>query len=108
MKYSYYDLGQQQEESWVVTHLRGSAANVILLDPLNFDRYRLGQPFHYTGGLYTCTPVRLQIPEAGRWYLVIDCGGYTHRVRADAVDIFPPQDATRASEADATLVEARA
>ena len=40
MKYLYYDLGEQQEGSWVVAQLRGSAANVILVDPLSFEFVR--------------------------------------------------------------------
>lgn len=90
MRYLYYDLGEQQQENWVVVHLRGSSANVILLDPLNFDRYRSGQSFVYTGGLYTRTPARVQIPRDGNWYLVIDCGGYQHHVHARDIEILRP------------------
>jgi hypothetical protein len=104
MRYLYYELGEQQEESWVIAHLRGSAANVILLDPLNFDRYRFGEPFLYTGGLYTRTPVRLQIPHDGEWYLVIDCGGYQHHVRARNIEVLTSREA----EADATHTGAAA
>lgn len=32
MKYLYYDLGEQQEGSWAVAHLRGSAANAHRLE----------------------------------------------------------------------------
>jgi len=63
MKYLYYDLGEQRQDSRVVAHLHGSAANVILVDPLNFDRYRFGQPFQYAGGFHTRTPARVRIPE---------------------------------------------
>lgn len=108
MKYLYYDLGEQEQDSHVVTHLRGSAANVILLDPLNFDRYRFGEPFQYTGGLYTRTPARLRIPRNGHWYLVIDCGGYMHRVWTKDIEILKPDESPSASEADATLVGANA
>jgi hypothetical protein len=83
MRYRYYDLGQQREYSRVVARLRGSAANVILLDPLNFYRYRSGRPFLYTGGHYRRSPVGLQIPQDGHWYLVIDHGGYKGRIRAE-------------------------
>ena len=105
MKYWYYDLGQQQKERWVVAHLRGSAANMILLDPPNFDRYRFGQPFNYArGGLFTRTPAELPIPWDGHWYLVVDCGGYTHRVHAEKVEMLEPDDSPAASEADTALV----
>lgn len=104
MKYLYYDLGDQQQDSCVVAHLRGSAANVLLLDPVNFKRYRTGLPFRYIGGLCGRTPAQLQIPQDGHWYLVIDCGGYKHRVYVDKVDVLPPDDSPPAAEADRALV----
>lgn len=106
MKYLYYDLGEQQQDSCVVVHLRGSAANVILLDPVNFDRYRFHQPFQYTGGLNARTPARLQIPHDGRWYLVIDCGGYSHRAWNENIEIQTPEESATASDADTTPVGA--
>ena len=106
MRYLYYDLGQQQQGNRVVAHLRGSAANVILLDPPNFDRYRFHQPFHYTGGLHARTPARLQIPHDGHWYLVIDCGGYSHHVWNENIEILTPDESPTAPDADATLVGA--
>jgi hypothetical protein len=108
MRYFYYDIGEQPKGTRLVAHLRGSAANVIVLDPLNFDRYRSGQPFVYTGGLYTRTPARLQLPEDGHWYLVVDCGGYTHRVGVLKVEMFPPDESLIASDLETTLVEAHA
>jgi uncharacterized protein DUF1883 len=108
MKYLYYDLGEQRQDSCVVAHLHGSAANVILVDPLNFDRYRFGQPFRYAGGLRTRTPARVRIPEDGHWYLVIDCGGYQHRVHATTIEIRAPDRSMTASESDTTLVGANA
>lgn len=104
MRYLYYDLGEQEEDNWVVAHLGGSAANVILLDALNFERYRFGRSFQYTGGLHTHTPARLQIPEGGRWYLVIDCGGYQHHVHPENIEIVTPDEVPATSDAEATLV----
>ncbi|HET6867784.1 MAG TPA: DUF1883 domain-containing protein [Solirubrobacteraceae bacterium] len=108
MKYLYYDLGEQQRDSCVVAHLRGSAANVILLDPLNFDRYRFHQAFEYTGGLYARTPARIQIPRDGHWYLVIDCGGHSHRVWNETIEILPADESPTARDDDATTVGANA
>lgn len=108
MKYLYYDLGEQQQENWIVAHLHGSAANVILLDSLNFECYRFGRPFVYTGGLCTRTPARLQIPQDGHWYLVIDCGGYQHHVHARDIEILTPDASAAAPEANPTPVGANA
>lgn len=108
MKYLYYDLGEQPQGSFVIAHLKGSAANVVLVDPPNFDRYRFGQPFLYTGGLYTRTPARLKVPRDGHWYLVIDCGGYTHHVWTKKIEILTPEESPTASEADTMLEGANA
>lgn len=109
MKYLYWDLGEQPQHGRVVVHLRGSAANVILLDPVSFDRYRHGLSFQHTGCLHTDTrrPARLQIPEDGHWYLVIDCGG-PHQVEVKKIQILPPKESPTASEADTTPVGATA
>ena len=107
MKYLYWNLGEQPQHSRVVVHLRGSAASVILLDPVNFDRYRYGLSFDHTGCLHTGSrsPARCQIPKDGHWYLIIDCGGPPH-VEVKKIEILPPKESPRASEADAALVGA--
>jgi hypothetical protein len=87
MRYAYNDLGEQPAGATVTVRLSGSASNVILLDRANYCRYRAGQPFLYTGGHYTRSPVHLEIPEEGHWYVIVDLGGYRGRVRANvAVD----------------------
>lgn len=108
MKYLYYDLGDQQQDSCVMAHLRGSAANVILLDAENYNRYRFGRPFLYVGGICGRSPVQLQVPRDGQWYLVIDCGGYKHRVSVDKVEVFPPGQSAPQTQADTTLIGAHA
>jgi hypothetical protein len=57
-------------------------ANVMLLDPENFERYRRREPFQYYGGLATVTPTRLVPPSRGRWHLAVDLGGRAGSVRA--------------------------
>jgi hypothetical protein len=93
MKYAYYDLGQQPEGSTAVVRLRGSSANVFLLDRTNFRFYRAGQDFFYHGGFHRRTPVHLPIPRDGYWYVVIDLGGHSGHVRG-TVEVLPPADAT--------------
>jgi hypothetical protein len=58
------------------------AANVQLLTPANYEEYRNGRLYHYYGGYGTTSPVRLTVPEAGHWHVVVDLGGGTGRVRA--------------------------
>jgi hypothetical protein len=91
MRYAYRHLGQQEKGSAVVVRLRGSAANVILLDPLNFSRYRAGAGFAYYGGYHRTSPVRLEVPHDGHWFVVVDLGRYTGRVRAAMEVLTSPQ-----------------
>jgi hypothetical protein len=64
--------------------LAGNAANVLLLDPNNFQHYLEGKPCTYYGGYVRTTPFRIQAPHAGRWHLVIDLGGGAGRVQASS------------------------
>ena len=58
------------------------AANVRLLDALNFARYRRGQSHRYVGGYVTQSPYLLTVPNGGQWHVVVDLGGYAGRVEA--------------------------
>ena len=76
MRYAYGDLGEQTAGSTAVVRWRGSAANVMLLDPVNFAKYRDGRtPVFYSGGGHGRSPARLSIPQDGRCYVVADFGG---------------------------------
>lgn len=58
------------------------AANVLLMDPVNYDHYRRGRKYQYYGGYATRSPVRLVVPKQGRWHVVVDLGGGAGKVRA--------------------------
>lgn len=58
------------------------AANVILLDDINFSAFRRGSRYSYFGGYYKQTPVRLMPPHEGGWHVVVHLGGYAGRVNA--------------------------
>ena len=74
-RYASYDLGELDAGDTVVVRLRGSAPNVLLLDRRNFERYRAGLRFAFVGGLQRRSPVRLQVPRDGHWYVALDLGG---------------------------------
>jgi hypothetical protein len=57
-------------------------ANVMLLDPINYEHYRKREPFKYYGGLATYTPMRMVPPHPGKWHVVVDLGGSAGSVRA--------------------------
>ena len=81
MRYLYHDLGAQPQGCTAVVRWRGSGADVLLLDPVNFSKYCRGkQPVVYSGGgRYPHPPATLSIPEDGRWYVVADLGGNSAR-----------------------------
>lgn len=91
------DLGQRRRGDIVEVTLKGSAANVRLLDSTNFSRYRNGREHRYIGGLAQKSPVRLQIPSGGHWHVVVDMqglNGTTHAgfrvIPAAALHPLPP------------------
>jgi hypothetical protein len=83
MRYACADLGEQRAGTAVTVRLTGSVSNVILIDRTNFARYRAGQGFLYEGGHFRQSPVHLEVPEDGHWYVVVDLGGYRGRVNAN-------------------------
>lgn len=58
------------------------AANVLLLNPLNYAHYTSGLPFRYYGGYADISPYRLTAPHSGQWHLAVDLGGGAGSVRA--------------------------
>lgn len=76
MNYLEYELGRREEGEIVEIELSGDAANVMLVDRSNRDKYRDGREFQYLGGHATKSPVRLGIPYHGDWWVIVDHGGY--------------------------------
>lgn len=58
------------------------AANVQLLDNVNFASYQAGRSFRYYGGYVTQSPYRIRPPRQDHWHLVVDLGGTAGSVRA--------------------------
>jgi len=88
MKFQHYDLGSLNGGEIIGVALSGNAANVRLMDSSNFNSYRNGRRHHYYGGHATRSPVRLEVPRSGHWYVVIDPGGYAGTVRS-SVNVLP-------------------
>lgn len=88
MKFQSYDLGNRSGGEIVRVTLSGNAANVCLMDSGNFQSYRSGRSYRYTGGHATRSPVMLQVPRAGHWYVTVDLGGHAGLVRS-AIEILP-------------------
>lgn len=90
MNYLQSDLGHLEAGAVVDVTLRGTEANVMLLDPVNLGRYRRDQSFDYFGGHYTRSPARIAVPHSGHWHVVVDLGGAAGRVEA-SVNVLAPR-----------------
>jgi len=66
----------------VEVSLQGNAANVMLMDAINFQNYRDGRQFTYHGGHFTRSPAVVRPPHPGQWFVVVDLGGAAGRVSA--------------------------
>lgn len=80
MQFTKHDLGHREGGEIVEIILKGNAANVRLMDSSDFQSYRSGRRHRYLGGHAKQSPVRLQIPRSGHWYVAVDMGGYKGKV----------------------------
>lgn len=88
MQFQKYDLGNLQKGQIVEVTLKGSAANVRLVDSPNFQSYKNGRRHKYYGGYVTHSPYRISVPNSGHWYVAIDLGGYSGRI-SSSVNVLP-------------------
>lgn len=87
MQFQHYDLGQKSGGEVYQITLRGSAANVRLMDSSDFQSYKRGGSHNYVGGHYKQSPVKLRVPGPGHWYIVIDLGGYAGTINSSVSQI---------------------
>ncbi len=82
LNFQHYDLGYKTAGDIVEVTLQGNAANVRLMDFLNFQSYRSGREHRYFGGLAKQSLVRIQIPTSNHRHVAIDFQGLTGTVRS--------------------------
>ena len=82
MQFQHYDLGYQNGGVTVEVTLRGTEANVLLMDNDNFHYYKNSRNYKYYGGHAKSSPVHLRIPYASNWNIAIDLGGYGGRIES--------------------------
>ena len=92
MKFIHTDLGNLDKGRIVEIVLKGNAANVQLLDSTNFNNYKNGRRYHYTGGLAKQSPVRLAVPHSGHWHVAIDMNGLRGTVNAPIPDLIDKKE----------------
>ena len=81
MNYLHTAIGNRKRGDMVEVTLT-SGANVRLMDSSNYNRFRHGQNHRYHGGLATRSPVRIEVPASGHWYVVVDMQGLRGSARA--------------------------
>lgn len=84
MQFIQHDLGYRKTGEIVEVILSGNSANVRLMDSSNFQSYKSGRQHRFYGGRATKSPVRLQIPHSGTWYVAVDMMGLGGSVRSSA------------------------
>ena len=82
MNFTHYDLKACQPGQAVEVTLKGNAANVLLLDSSNFQKYKNGLQYKYFGGHMTTSISTIPIPHTAHWHLVVDLGGYAGSVES--------------------------
>jgi Domain of unknown function (DUF1883)./TIR domain. len=88
MQFQQYDLGSLHGGEIVEIVLSGNAANVRLMNSSDFNSYKSGHSHRFIGGYMTKSPIRLQVPSSGHWYVAIDLGGYSGTIRS-SVQVLP-------------------
>jgi hypothetical protein len=81
LNYLQFDLGHRQRGEVAVITLT-SGANVRLMTSSDFSNYKNGRRHRFIGGLAKRSPVRLQIPTSGHWYVAVDMQGLRGSTRA--------------------------
>lgn len=87
-QFTHYDLHNLKKGQVVVINLEGNAANVRLMDTINFNAYRNGRKHRYFGGLAKKSPVRLSVPHSGHWHVTVDLFGLGGKV-SSSVSVEP-------------------
>lgn len=88
LNFAHHDLGNLSGGEIVEVSLKGSEANVRLMDSSNFHSYKSGRRHSYIGGHTKKSPVRLSVPRSGHWHVTVDLGGYRGSVRS-GIKILP-------------------
>lgn len=87
-QFTHHDLHNLKKGQVVVITLKGSAANVRLMDTTNFNAYRNGRKHRFIGGLAKRSPVRLSVPHSGHWHVTVDLIGLRGKV-SSSVSVEP-------------------
>jgi hypothetical protein len=83
-----YDLGFLDAGSVVGVEV-DTRVMVRLVDQANFQAYRSGRQYRFFGGEAIRSPIPIEVPSSGHWYVVIDFNGGSGNVRS-SVNVLSP------------------
>ncbi len=107
MPYTQYEFAHLKRGATVEVTLRGSAANVRLMDSQNFNAYKAGRQHRYVGGLVKQSPYRIAVPRDGRWYVTVDMNGLRGSTQSSVRVIPPPLPTARQGLSGGSLADIR-
>jgi Domain of unknown function (DUF1883)/TIR domain len=81
LNFLQFDIGYRNRGEVVEVTLT-NGANVRLMNSSDFSNYKNARSHRYIGGLARRSPVRLQIPNSGHWYVAVDMQGLKGSTRA--------------------------
>ncbi|TDW35053.1 uncharacterized protein DUF1883 [Rhizobium azibense] len=84
-RFTHYDLHEQRAGTVIEVALN-AVNNVRLMTAPNYQRFTEVLDFRYIGGVAKKSPIRLAIPESGRWHLIVDMEGH-HGLAESAVKV---------------------
>ncbi|MDB0401990.1 DUF1883 domain-containing protein [Clostridioides difficile] len=73
MEYSYSKINLKKGD--IVEVNLEKQANVILLDHINYVKFKNQKNYDYYGGFAKKNPCRMRVPNTGVWYLVVNQDG---------------------------------
>ncbi len=71
MNYLDFDLGQLAGGESVLVELAGVESDVMLMTTTEVRNFAAGRSTQYFGGHSRRSPVRLGVPSAGHWHVVV-------------------------------------
>lgn len=89
MRFAHHDMGHLKGGTVLEVTLRGNAANVRVMDSVNFSNYRNCRRHRYYGGLMTRSPAHIAVPHSGHWHVAVDFQGLGGATRS-TVRALPP------------------
>jgi uncharacterized protein DUF1883 len=83
-----FELGSLAGGAYFEVKLRGSTARVCLMDSDHYQVYLDGEDeeYEYYGDFYDVSPVVLEVPYDGYWFLVVDSN--PQRIKVEVGQIF--------------------